>query len=129
MLFPVIIFKSGKEKMLYLLLLVNILLMTAGQLFFKQSAIYANLHPDLDFFQKYLLNPWFYGAVSFFGVATITWVQVLTYLKLSVAYPILSISYILVALGAFYFFGEKLSLVNILGIFLIMCGVSLVSIK
>ena len=115
--------------MLYLLLVINIVLMTVGQLLFKQSAVYVNLHPNLNFIAKYLLNPWFYGAVSFFGIATITWVQVLTRLKLSVAYPILSISYVIIALGAYYFFGEKLSLVNILGIFLIMCGVSLVSIK
>jgi len=115
--------------MLYLLLFINISLMTVGQLLFKQSAIYAGLHPNLDLFSKYLLNPWFYGAIAFYGAATVTWVQILTQLKLSVAYPLLSVSYVLTALGAFYFFGERLSLVNIFGIFLIMCGVSLVSIK
>jgi len=115
--------------MIYLLLIANILLMSIGQLFFKQSAIYVSLHPHLHFILKYILNPWFYGAISFFGLSTLLWVQILTRLNLSVAYPILSISYILVALGAYYFFGEKLSLLNIFGIFLIMCGVSLVSQK
>lgn len=103
--------------------------MTVGQLLFKQSAIYSSSHSNLDFISRYLLNPWFYGAIFFFGIATFTWVQVLIRMKISVAYPILSISYILITLGAFYFFGEKISWINILGILLIMFGVSLVSLK
>ena len=113
----------------YLLILINTILMSIGQLFFKQSAVFVNAHTDLNLITKYLLNPWFYGAISFFGLATLTWVQILTTMKLSIAYPILSVSYILTAVGAYYFFGEKLSVVNLVGMFLIMVGVSLVSIK
>lgn len=113
----------------YLLLFINILLMTIGQLFFKQAAIFLNQHENLNFIYKYLFNPWFYAAISFFAVGTLTWTQILTTMRLSVAYPILSISYILTALGAYYFFGERLGAVNIAGILLIMLGVSLVSVK
>jgi drug/metabolite transporter (DMT)-like permease len=104
-------------------------MMSIGQLFFKQSALYSENHSELSLVLKYVLNPWFYGAVSFFAVSTLTWVKILTLMKISVAYPILSISYILTAIGAFYFFQERLSLINILGILLIMIGVSLISIK
>jgi len=113
----------------YLQIGINIILMSVGQLFFKQSAIFVNSNSSLNIITRYLFNPWFYGAIFFFGLSTLLWVYILTMMKISVAYPILSISYILTAVGAFYFFGERLSLINIIGIFLIMCGVSLVSIK
>jgi len=113
----------------YLLLIVNIILMSIGQLFFKQAAIFVNGNERLNLITRYLFNPWFYAAIFFFATATFTWVQILTKMKISVAYPILSISYIITALGAYYFFGERLNSINIAGIFIIMLGVSLISIK
>lgn len=115
--------------MIYILLITNVSLMSIGQLFFKQSAIFVNNNPNLNIVYCYLFNPWFYAAVAFFAVATFIWVQILTTMKISVAYPILSVSYVITAAGAYYFFGERLSPMNIAGILLIMFGVSLVSIK
>lgn len=115
--------------MIYILIIANVSLMSIGQLFFKQSAVFMNNNSNLNFIARYLFNPWFYAAVAFFAVATFIWVQILTTMKISVAYPILSISYVITAAGAYYFFGERLSPVNLAGILLIMFGVSLVSIK
>jgi multidrug transporter EmrE-like cation transporter len=103
--------------------------MSIGQLFFKQAAIFTNNNTHLSFISKYALNPSFYAAVSFFAIATITWVQILKTMKISVAYPLLSVSYVITAAGAYYFFGERISSINIIGILLIMFGVSLVSVK
>lgn len=114
--------------MTYFLLTVNIVLMSIGQLFFKQSAIFIN-NNSFNFIQRYLYNPWFYGACFFFGIATLTWVQILTNMKISIAYPVLSISYILTALGAYFIFGERMAPINIIGIFLVMSGVTLISLK
>lgn len=113
----------------YLLLSINIILMSIGQLFFKQSAVFINNHDGLNFIQRYIYNPYFYAAVSFFAVSTFVWVKILTQMKISIAYPILSISYILTAIGAYYIFQEKLTSVNLVGVFLIMGGVTLISIK
>ncbi len=115
--------------MLYTLMALNITLMCGGQLLFKKAAIFLSLHPELNFFTRYLLNPWFYGAIFLFAISTFLWTQILTTMKLSVAYPILSISYVITAAAAYYFFGEKLSVVNWTGIFFILAGVSLVSMK
>ena len=103
--------------------------MSIGQLFFKQSATYFNDNSELNLLQKYITNPWFYFAIIFFAVSTFIWVKILTQMKLSVAYPILSISYILTSVGAYYIFKEKLTILNLVGIFFIMVGVSFVSIK
>ena len=113
----------------YFLLAVNIILMTTGQLFFKQAAIFVNGNEKLNLITRYLFNPWFYAAIFFFATATFTWVQILTKMKISVAYPILSISYIITAVGAHYLFGERLSPTNIAGIFVITLGVSLIFFK
>lgn len=102
--------------------------MSIGQLFFKQSAIFSN-NTELNIIYKYLLNPWFYGAVSFFAISSFVWVKILSEMKISIAYPILSISYILTAIGAYYIFQERLTALNMVGIFFIMLGVSLISIK
>lgn len=103
--------------------------MTIGQLLFKQASNFFNTNINLTFLYKYLLNPWFYAAVLSYGISTFVWVKILTQMKISVAYPILSISYILTAIGAYYFFQERLTVLNLVGIFLIMVGVTLVSIK
>lgn len=113
----------------YLFLAINIGLMSIGQLLFKQSANFLNSNEQLSFINKFLLNPWFYGAVFSFGISTFIWVKILTQMKLSIAYPILSVSYILTSAGAFFIFGEKLNAINTIGIACIILGVSLVSIK
>jgi undecaprenyl phosphate-alpha-L-ara4N flippase subunit ArnF len=62
-------------------------------------------------------------------VSVLVWVLVLTYLPLSVAYPLLSISYVIVYLVATHFasWGEEASMRRGLGILFIMVGVYLVS--
>lgn len=103
--------------------------MSAGQMFFKQASIFVNSNPQLNPIKQFLFNPWFYGAVSFFAISSFVWVKILSEMKISIAYPILSVSYILTAIGANYLFQEQLTPLNILGILLIMIGVTLISIK
>lgn len=114
---------------MFWLLAINIALMSVGQLFFKKAALFVNARPEFNLLERYLYNPWFYLAVLFFASSTFIWVRILTELKISVAYPIVSISYIATAVGAYYLFGERMSWINYLGIFLIMGGVSLTALK
>jgi len=55
------------------------------------------------------------------------WLLVLSRLPVSVAYPMVSIGYILNAIMAYYLFAEPLSSMRILGIFIIIAGVYLVA--
>lgn len=111
--------------MYYFLLAANVLIMTSGQLLFKRSADFINANPNLRFPVYYLLNPWFYAAVSLFVVSTFIWTQVLTKMPLSVAYPIMSCAYILTLFGASLFFHEQLSSLSIFGVLFIMTGITL----
>jgi len=55
------------------------------------------------------------------------WIVALSKLEVSVAYPMLSIGYLVNALAAWYLFGEALSMQKIAGIFIIIFGVILVA--
>jgi multidrug transporter EmrE-like cation transporter len=55
------------------------------------------------------------------------WLLVLSRVQVSLAYPMLSIGYIVNALAAYYLLGEPLNSLRILGIFIIIAGVTLVA--
>lgn len=114
----------------YLLIITNVLLMTIGQLLFKQTAIFSNNHPELNIFAKFLLNPWLYFAGLSFAAATIAYVRILTTMQLSLAYPLVTaLAYTLTIFGSLYFFGERLNMVNFWGILFIILGVSLTTLR
>lgn len=55
------------------------------------------------------------------------WLLVLSRVQVSFAYPMLSIGYVVNALAAYYLFGEPLTSMRVLGIFIIIAGVYLVA--
>ncbi len=61
--------------------------------------------------------------VASFGL----WLAVLSRLEVSLAYPLLSIGYVLSAIAAYFLFGEPLTLFKISGIVLILAGVGLLA--
>ncbi len=113
----------------YVLLVINVLIMTSGQLLFKRSADFINQNPGLSFPMTYLANGWFYVAILLFAISTFVWTQVLVKIPLSVAYPIVSLAYILTLLGAALIFHEKISALGVGGVILIMLGITLTVIK
>ncbi len=111
--------------MAYLLVIINVFIISGGQVFFKKSADYINSNADIRFPFSYLLNPWFYVAIFLYIVSTFVWTQALRKLPLSVAYPVVSLSYALTLLGAYLFIGEKINYLDMVGVALIMLGITL----
>lgn len=112
----------------YFLIGLNIILMSLGQILFKQAALFMNGKSTATLIEKYIYNPWLFTAVIVYGLATLLWVYILTGVKLNVAYPIMiGLSYALTLLGAYYFFGESVGILGIIGIILIVMGVVCVS--
>lgn len=67
------------------------------------------------------------GGLCLYVASVVVWLLVLSRVQVSFAYPMLSIGYIVNAFAANYFFGEPLTSVRMLGIFIIIGGVYLVA--
>ncbi len=67
------------------------------------------------------------GTYFFFLLRGLLWVFLLRKLKLVLAYPLMSLGYVLVLAASFLLFKEALTLNKLAGALLIMTGVSLVS--
>ena len=63
------------------------------------------------------------GGLSCYVISVLVWIVALSRVDVSIAYPMISIGYIVNALGAWYFLGEAISLQRILAIGVIVVGV------
>ncbi len=108
---------------------VSILFGVLGQLFFKAAALQFSdgSIKSIDVF--FLLSHYYLIAgISFYLLALIIWLYVLKELPLSIAYPLLSVNYIFVYIGAVNWsvINEEAKLTNIIGTLLVMLGLTLV---
>lgn len=65
------------------------------------------------------------GGLTCYVVSVVVWIIVLSRADVGVAYPMISLGYVLTALGAWYFLGESFSLQRIVAIGVIIVGVAL----
>ena len=65
------------------------------------------------------------GGLTCYVISVAVWIIGLSRVDVTIAYPMLSIGYIVAALGAWYFLGEVMSLQRILAILIIIVGVAL----
>jgi multidrug transporter EmrE-like cation transporter len=116
----------------YFLVLLCVLLNVASQIFLKVG-VHALGPPTLEmthllaFGVKLLSNPSILmgGIMLLMGFAI--WLIVLTHLEVSLAYPLFSMGYVILPLVSYFFLGESLPPLRILGIVTIMLGVYLIS--
>lgn len=62
-------------------------------------------------------------GLSFYGISVLLWLGALSRVPVSIAYPMLSIGYIVNAVAAVFLFSEALSVPKVAGILLIVAGV------
>ncbi|WP_455820752.1 4-amino-4-deoxy-L-arabinose-phosphoundecaprenol flippase subunit ArnE [Pseudomonas cerasi] len=98
-----------------LLIILASLLSCAGQLCQKQ----ATMHSDRRYLLVYLA-----ASILLLGMALLVWLHVLQTVPVGVAYPMLSLNFIFVTLGARWLWQEAISWRHGLGIVLIMAGVA-----
>lgn len=112
-----------------LLLIVNIFLGVAGQFFLKTGVTSINIPFTLANLPKILFSPMVFLGFFLYGVSSIVWIYILKNLPLSVAYPTLSLGYVVILFISYKFLGEHIGPLNIIGVFLIVSGVSLLFLK
>lgn len=71
--------------------------------------------------------PWIVLGVATYVGSMLVWLMVLSRSTVGIAYPMSSLGYITSAVAAYYFLGEDLSMVRLLGIFVILTGVYIVA--
>ena len=87
-----------------------------GSLSFTGSALGSDL-------LRVIKTPEIIFGMFFFGLSSLLWIKVLTRMELSRAYPLVSISYIIVAVLSFVILREHFTMQKILGIVVIITGV------
>jgi multidrug transporter EmrE-like cation transporter len=114
------------------LVLAGVLLNACAQLLLKAGTnrvgefafSLANLVPIGS---KIALSPYIVGGLGCYVVSVVVWILALSRVPVSVAYPMLSIGYIVNALAAWALFGESLGAQKLVGIGFIVVGVFLVA--
>jgi drug/metabolite transporter (DMT)-like permease len=72
-------------------------------------------------------NPFILAGLACYVFAVVAWLLVLSRTEVSLAYPLISLGYVLNAIAAYYCFNENLSLSRIAGIGVIILGVYLIA--
>ena len=116
----------------FALVLFGVLLNAAAQLLLKAgtNAIgqfefsVANLAP---IGWKVATQPHILGGLTCYAVSVVVWIMALSRVEVSIAYPMLSIGYVVNALAAYVLFGEAVGVQRLVGIGIIIIGVYIVA--
>jgi multidrug transporter EmrE-like cation transporter len=116
----------------FALILTGVLLNAAAQLMLKAGT---NAVGHFEFTagnivpvgMKLALQPFILGGVACYVVSLVVWIMGLSRVEVSIAYPMLSIGYIINAVAAWYLFGESVTAMRMTGIGFIIVGVFLVA--
>jgi multidrug transporter EmrE-like cation transporter len=102
-------------------LLMGVVLNAAAQLLLKAGTNAAPLGPALA------IEPHILGGLACYVVSVVVWVVGLSKVPVSIAYPMLSIGYVLNAIAAYYLLGEAVTPMRFAGIGIIIVGVFIVA--
>lgn len=114
------------------LIIFCVLLNTAAQVLLKVGMktighfdfVFSNFWP---IFLRVLQSPAILGGLFLYVLSVGFWMMALSRVDVSYAYPLSSLGYVFTALAGYFLLQESLSLSRILGIFVILGGVYLVS--
>ena len=113
-------------------LLTGVLLNAGAQLLLKAGTnvlgvITLTRENWFDTFWRMGTQGFFVAGVFCYMISLVVWIMGLSRVPVSVAYPMLSLGYIINAVAAHYLFGESVSVTRWLGIGFIVLGVWLVA--
>jgi drug/metabolite transporter (DMT)-like permease len=114
------------------LLLTGVMLNAAAQLFLKAGTLRIG---EFAFSADNIIpvgwqlatQPFIVAGVGCYVISLVVWIMGLSRVPVSIAYPMLSIGYIVSAIAAWYLFGESLTSQKMVGIGFIVIGVYLVA--
>jgi multidrug transporter EmrE-like cation transporter len=113
----------------FLLLVLTAACMAVANVLMKNGIARAGgFAPSFSAVLGLLQQPAFVIGFLLTGVAALMWFRILATQKLSTCYPVfVSLTYCLITLGAFYFLHEKVSVQKLLGLVIIVVGITTVA--
>lgn len=106
--------------------LAVVLALAVGQLLFKATALAWSAEKTL-FSTRVMMR--LLPSLMVYGVATLAWIWVLRNAPLKTAYPFMALAFVIVPIGASFFFGERITLLYGVGAALIMVGVMITALS
>ena len=76
---------------------------------------------------KLATEPHIVGGLACYVVSVAVWIMALSRVEVSIAYPMLSVGYVVNAIAAWYLFGESVTPMRLVGIGVIILGVFIVA--
>lgn len=116
----------------WLMVAATVLLTTYGQLVLKWQVMKSadpplQLMADWPPLLQLLFRPWVISALAAAFLASLCWMAAMSRLELSRAYPFMALNFLLVGALAVPLFGEALTRHKIIGIFLVIAGLIVLS--
>jgi multidrug transporter EmrE-like cation transporter len=114
------------------LILTGVLLNAVAQLCLKAGArsleaIGLNLGNAGLIAGRIAQSPAILAGAGCYAISVVVWILALSRVEVSVAYPMLSVGYVVNAVAAWWLFGENISVMRITGMLVIITGVWLVA--
>lgn len=119
------------------LILFNVMLAAVGQIVLKvgtQQLGGALVKPGATIIGTVLgavramFTPYIFTGLMIYAFSAVTWIIILSRVNLSFAYPMISLSYVIVVILSAVLLRERVPLITIPGLILICIGVSLIGI-
>jgi multidrug transporter EmrE-like cation transporter len=116
----------------FLLVLIGVLLNAFAQFLLKAGVgnigvIDLNLHTIVAAGWRLAIEPHILGGLACYVVSVVVWILALSRVPVSIAYPMLSIGYVVTAVAAWAWLGETVTPLRLVGIGIIIIGVFIVA--
>jgi multidrug transporter EmrE-like cation transporter len=116
----------------FTLIMAGVLLNAMAQLALKASvkgtgSIELSASKALPVASQLMAEPWLWVGLGCYGVSVIIWILALSRVDVSIAYPMLSVGYVVNAIAAYALFGEALTPGRMIGIGIIILGVTVLA--
>jgi multidrug transporter EmrE-like cation transporter len=116
----------------FALVMTGVLLNAAAQLLLKAGTnsvgtFAFSLENALPVGWRLATEPHIVGGLACYVVSVVVWIMALSRVEVSIAYPMLSVGYVVNAVAAWYLFGEAVSATRLMGIGIIIVGVYIVA--
>lgn len=120
------------NPIVFLIAFFSVTLNALAQIALRNTMLSVGSFPPLMgewfvFVTKILFNIWFIAGMGCYAISIGLWLVVLGKLEVSIAYPLLSIGYVITAVIGFFFMHEDVNLLRIAGLSMIIIGICVIS--